>query len=101
MGKKEESLEAQIQKLQTELKILKSKKEISRDIIRSLADISDQEKIFSFDILYSMALETIEEGEEEGYFDREREHFIWESVMELLVGQDDRQRFWNYYNSLA
>jgi len=52
------------------------------------ADHTDAEKIAAFDKLRQAALEDLEKAKQEGYRDDDAEHYIYEDVMKLTLGQD-------------
>ena len=95
------------EKLQIELAETKAKlekleqleKQSDKDLaIRKLEDISTEEKVAFFDSMFKSALSELTELEENGWTSEDNEIYGWESYIEILA--NDRDSFWNYWNSL-
>jgi len=64
--------------------------------IKKLEDYTIQEKIDFFDKMYSNAESELKDHQD-GAGDAD-EHYAWEAYIQILA--KDREKFWNYWNSL-
>ena len=68
--------------------------------IVELSDYTDEQKINFFDKYYNMARMSVKSLEDNGYSDKDEEHWFFEEGMQIL-NIDDKNALWKYINSLT
>lgn len=94
-------LRQQIAEQQKQLLELERLEKINKreEIIKSLEDYTDMDKIEIFNNFYNSALSELKEKESGNYCDdNDSANYAWEDVMSLLA--KDKKLFWKYFNSL-
>lgn len=92
------------QRKKLEEEILKKKKEMEdldgeESPIVDLSDYSIEEKVKFFDKIYKMALDHLNETEEERYKNDDTDHWFFEEGFAIL-NLKDKKKLFNFYNKL-
>lgn len=96
---REEELRKIIEKSKVELsKIAEAKKS---KCIRKLSDISDAEKIITFDTLYNSMFSIIKEGKNNGFISESASDYVYEEVLEAFLSNGNPKEFWAFYGTIA
>ena len=90
------SLEEQIQIMSNEVRFLKAKK-LKNDLMYELSEISDEEKIAKFNMMFKYAEETIDACTKDCFWNEDDETHSFETLFNFTIVKN-KQAFWNYFH---